>query len=282
MAAFDPRRTPARPDLAAAHLAGVVEAPRFAEGLAHQVSASVAPLRDAPTPDAEQATQLLFGQTFTVYDIADGRAWGQSLIDGYVGYVDIEALSAPVVAATHSVTALRTYVFSRPSIKSAPLRLISLNARVAAEDFEGRFARIARGGFVIAAHIAPVGSVCKDWVATAEQFLHAPYLWGGSESLGVDCSGLVQNALHAAGIACPRDSDMQADELGAPIAVDLDALQRGDIVCWRGHIGIMLDGARLLHANAHHMATAIEPLRTAVARIEPIAGPIRQIRRLRA
>ncbi|MBU6373387.1 MAG: C40 family peptidase [Alphaproteobacteria bacterium] len=280
MADFDPRRTPARADLAAAHLRGQIEAPRYAEGALHQVTAAVAPLRAKPDIDAEQETQLLFGEVFTVYDEADGYAWGQSQLDGYVGYVDVEALSAPVVPATHKITALRTYVFSRASLKSAPHYLLSLNARVTPEAQEGRYVKLVRSGWVPAIHIAPLDHAEPDWVAVAERFLGSPYQWGGRESLGLDCSGLVQTALHAAGLACPRDSDMQERELGRAAAIDLDALQRGDLICWKGHIGVMLDGVRLLHANAHHMATAIEPVKEAVARIAQTAGPVTSVRRL--
>lgn len=281
MAEPDTRRTPVRADLAAAHLRGQIEAPRYAEGAPHQVTAAVAPLRAKPDPDAEQETQLLFGDVFTVYDEADGFAWGQSQLDGYVGYVDIEALSAPVVPATHRITALRTYVFSRASLKSPPHYLLSLNARVTPEAQEGRYVKLARSGWVPANHIAPLDAeFAPDWVAVAERFQGAPYLWGGRESLGLDCSGLIQSAMHAAGLPCPRDSDMQERELGHAASIDLDALQRGDLICWKGHIGVMLDGARLLHANAHHMATAIEPVREAVARIAQTAGPVTSVRRL--
>lgn len=280
MADLDTRRFPFRADLAAAHLRGQVEAPRYAEGVAHQVSAGVAPLRARPSVTAMQETQLLFGEGFTVYDEADGYAWGQSALDGYVGYVDLAALSAPVVAPTHRVVALRTYVYSEPNLKSAPYFLLSLNAQVTPEGREGRYVKLARTGWVTDNVIAPFDHSEPDWVAVAERFLHTPYQWGGRESLGLDCSGLVQSAMHAAGLPCPRDSDMQAAELGQPIPVDLSALRRGDLICWKGHIGIMLDGERLLHANAHHMATAIEPVAVAAARIEPIAGPITTVRRL--
>ena len=280
MAEFDTRRTPARTDLAAAHLQGVVPAPRYVEGAPHQVSAAVAPLRARPDLDAEQETQLLFGEGFTVYDEADGFAWGQSALDGYVGYVDVEALSAPIVPATHRIIALRTYAFSRASLKSPPYYLLSLNARVTPEAREGRYVKLARSGWVPEIHIAPLEAAAPDWVAVAERFVHAPYQWGGRESLGLDCSGLIQTAMHAAGIACPRDSDMQAAEVGRPAPVDLDQLQRGDLICWKGHIGVMLDAERLLHANAHHMATAIEPVKVAAERIAATAGPVTHVRRL--
>jgi cell wall-associated NlpC family hydrolase len=86
-----------------------------------------------------------------------------------------------------------------------------------------------------------------------------------------------------AGITAPRDTDMQQGALGAEVDLnhDLSGLERGDLVFWRGHVGIMLDEARLLHANGHHMAVAAEPLAGAEVRIrEKTFGPIAGVRRL--
>jgi cell wall-associated NlpC family hydrolase len=257
-----------------------VNAERFSDGVAYQVSAGVAPVRGEARGVAMQETQLLFGEVFTVYDERDGWAWGQAARDGYVGYVDTDALSAPVVTPTHRVCALRTYLFSGPSIKTAPHFLLSLTAEVAVEDDDGKLARIARGGYVASRHLRPITEHASDWVAQAEMFLHAPYFWGGKESLGLDCSGLIQSAMVAAGLTCPRDSDMQEAALGTAIPIDLALLQRGDLVFWKGHVGVMRDEKTLLHANAFHMATALEPLSVTVERLTPLVGPIRAIKRL--
>ncbi len=267
---LDPRNTLLRGGVAAADLEGLVAAERYVETRRMQVSAFVAPIRRAPAPDAEQLDQLLFGEAFEVLEERDGFALGQAPRDGYVGFVDVEALSAPVLAPTHRVAALRSYLFAEPDIKSAVTGLVSMNALVTTEAVEGRLVRVARGGWIAASHLAEVGSgFASDWAGVAERFRGAPYLWGGRESLGVDCSGLVQQALYACGRACPRDTDQQRT-LGAE--VERAALRRGDLVFWPGHVGIMLDGARLLHANAWHMAVAVEPLAEAIVRIgEPSA-----------
>jgi cell wall-associated NlpC family hydrolase len=281
--AFDPRLTPARPDLAAAHLRGQVTAERYVEGVTYQVSAGVAPIRRAPAGDAMQETQTLLGEVFTVYEERDGFGWGQSGHDGYVGWVDMAALSAPVVSPTHRVNALRTYVFSEANLKSAPLFLASLNSKVTVTGTEGKFSRCDRTGWIYTAHLDAVDAPAEvDFVTVAERFLHAPYFWGGKESLGCDCSGLIQSALERCGLIALRDTDMMERTLGEPIAIPatLEGLHRGDLVFWKGHVGVMRDSQTLLHANAYHMAVASEPLAEAVARITPSAGPITSIRRL--
>ncbi len=250
-----------------AALEGRFAAERYAPVAAMQASAPAAPIRAAPADDAVQLDQLLFGEPFHVLQERGDWAFGQSGRDGYVGWTPAEALSAPVLTPTHRVSALRAHAFAEPDIKSAPLGLYSLNALLTVEAREGRFARAARSGWFVEGALAPVGSgFAREPVAVAERFLGTPYLWGGRESLGLDCSGLVQAALHACGRACPRDSDQQR-ELGRP--ADPERPERGDLWFWRGHVGWLSAPDRLLHANAHAMAVTDEPLAEAVARMGP-------------
>jgi Bacterial dipeptidyl-peptidase Sh3 domain/NlpC/P60 family len=281
---LDPRITPARRDLAAKHLAGVVQAERFVEGKPYEIASAQAPVRDAPSHEAELQTEALKGERVTIYDIGpEGWAWGQLAVDGYVGYLPASALGAPGPAATHKVTALRTFVYPGPSIKLPPLEALSFGCRLAIARQEEPFAITASGGHVPLFHLAPVETMEPDFVAVAERFLQTPYLWGGKTSLGLDCSGLVQLALAACGIPCPRDTDMQQQALGSALAppFDLGSLRRGDLVFWKGHVAIVRDGATLVDANAsRHMAVAIEAIAPAITRIRAIAGEVTSVRRL--
>jgi cell wall-associated NlpC family hydrolase len=265
----DPRLTLARSDLADAALQGLVKAERFEKTQAFYCDAGSTAIRREPGPAAEQLDQLLFGETFRVIETEHGWGWGQADRDGYVGHVMMADLAPGVLLATHRVSALRAYAFGRPDIKSRPLALLSLGALVSVEAEEGRFLKAEGSGWIPAVQLKPVGEVEADPAAVAERFLGAPYQWGGRESLGLDCSGLIQQALHACGLFCPRDSDQQ-QALGRPAAAG--ELARGDIVFWKGHVGMMLDAGRMIHANAFHMQVEIEPLAEAVARIgEPTA-----------
>lgn len=267
---MDARLTLARPDLADAALQGLIEAERFDKTTSFHCAAAATAIRRDPDPASEQLDQLLFGETFRVIETGRGWGWGQADRDGYVGHVLLADLKPGLVAATHRVGALRAYAFSRPDIKSRPLALLSLNALVAVEAEEGQFLKAEGSGWIAAVQLKPVGEVETDPAAVAERFLGAPYQWGGRESLGLDCSGLVQQALHACGRACPRDSDLQQAALGRPVAQK--DLARGDLVFWKGHVGMMLDGERMIHANAFHMQVEIEPLAQTIARVgEPVA-----------
>jgi cell wall-associated NlpC family hydrolase len=282
---FDRRITPAREDLADERLRGTVEAARYSTGTLRRVTAPQTALRRHPSPEVSIDTEALMGERVTVYDEHEGWAWGQLAGDGYVGYLSSEALGAPEPAPSHRVAALRTFVYPGPNLKLPPLGALSLGAAVAVERREGDYVGLATGGFVFAGHLAALDEYEPDFVAVAERFLGTPYLWGGKTSLGLDCSGLVQLSLAAAGIDAPRDTDMQEQALGEAIAMrsDLAGLERGDLVFWKGHVGIMLDAERLLHANGHHMAVVAEPLSLAEERIRTKSfGPITVVKRLAA
>ena len=280
---LDRRITAYRPDLAASHLRGQVEARAFAEPQAMRVVAPSAPVRREPRPDAPLDTEALCGELVQVYERHEGWAWGQLAGDGYVGYLPDEALRLEAGAPTHRVAALRTFLYPGPSIKLPPLAALSLGAEVTVVERAGDFAVLADGGHLFRRHLVPLDRTEPDFVAVAERFLGVPYLWGGKTSLGLDCSGLTQLALGAAGIATPRDSDQLEASVGQPVPFDdsLDGLRRGDLVFWKGHVGILTDPDTLLHANGYTMDVHREPLREARDRIRDKSfGAITSIRRL--
>lgn len=269
----DPRRHAYRASLAAESLRGRVEAPRYVEGVRRQVEASSLPLRREPRFDAILDSEASFGETLTLFDESEGWAWVQLARDGYVGYLPSEGLTSAVTTPTHRVAALRTYVYASPDIKTPPLALLSLNALLSGAGEEGRFLALQSGGFVIAEHVRKLDEPSRDFVDVALGFRGTPYLWGGRTSLGVDCSGLVQLASEAAGLSCPRDADMQANEVGRQLDWQgPDALARGDLVFWDGHVGIMTGAHDLVHASAYQMMVVEEPLAEARARIASSKG----------
>jgi hypothetical protein len=279
----DPRVTPARPDLAAKHLEGKVQAARFVEGDLREAVAPNAPVRREPRPDASVETEVLKGEAVMVYESSEeGWSWGQLLADGYVGWIPTEALCTPGPAPTHRVTALRTLTFPGPSSKLAPIEALSMGCAVTIIKIKQAFAVTTAGAFVPSVHLASADAIQDDFVAVAERFRGVPYLWGGRTSFGLDCSALVQLSLAACGHACLRDSDMQEQTLGAPIApaADFSNLMRGDLLFWPGHVAIARDPATLIHANVHHMAVAIEPIVEAVARIRTAGSELSSIRRI--
>ncbi|WP_185984709.1 C40 family peptidase [Aureimonas mangrovi] len=280
---LDPRLNAFRSDLADSRLKGRVEAARFVDGRAMTVRVPLADLRRRPAADAPLETQALCGERVTVFeDEGEGWAWVQLAGDGYVGWMESEALAAaPQTSPRWRVDAPRTLVFPGPDIKLPPLHALPMGALIAergtTRDHNASYVLVEPFGAVVAQHLVPAGDVAEDFVAVAARLLGAPYLWGGKSALGIDCSGLVQLSLAQAGIDAPRDADMQ-ERWAAPLD-PAARRRRGDLVFWKGHVGIMADETQLLHANAHHMMTAIEPLADALARYEAKDSPVTSIAR---
>jgi cell wall-associated NlpC family hydrolase len=252
-----------------------------------QIISGAAALRKAPEAGAEQVNQALFGEGFHVFAEREGWAWGLTEADHYAGWMRADEL-APHMDATHRVGVLRTFIFEQPNMKSTPLRAVSMNARLSLGEAQGGFSKVLgqegywAGGWVFSRHAVLSQDFETDFVDVASRFVGAPYLWGGRESAGLDCSGLVQVSLQATGVSPLRDSDMQEQTLGEPVqpASDYSNLRRGDLVFWKGHVGIMGSATHLIHASARDLHVEIEPLAEAVARIRPIAGDVRSVRRL--
>jgi len=290
--ALDPRLNAWRADLADARLQGRVPSARFVAGTARRVVAPLAPLRRIPRSDASLDTELLRGEAVEVFEeTAEGWAWVRNLTDGYVGYVSGDALGPFGPPPTHKVSALRTFVYPGADMKFPARAALSIGSRVAivdeAETRGTRFGILPNGeGAIVLSHLQPADAPFDaetegDFVAVALRFLRVPYLWGGRSSLGVDCSALVQLALMVAGVAVLRDTDMQAATIGRPVEGGVEGgLARGDLVYWKGHVAIAVDGDTIVHASGYHMAVVAEPLAGALARIARTSGPPVAVRRL--
>lgn len=285
MTDLDPRLNAFRDDLADARLEGRVAAARYVEGRAAEVRRGVVDLRRRPEAQAPLDTQLLYGEPVKVFDEAGGWAWVQNETDGYVGYLESAALGAPGGRPTHRLRALRSFLYPAPDLKAPPLDCLSIASPVRVVAQEGAYSELAGGGWLYTKHLQPLEETSPDFVATALEFLGTPYYWGGRSSIGLDCSTLVQLSLACAGIPVLRDSYQQATSLGEALnglPGDI-ALERGDLVFSPGHVAMVLDETRVLHANGFTMSVAIEKLEALEGRVrKETDGGFTCVRRLPA
>jgi cell wall-associated NlpC family hydrolase len=245
-----------------------------------EVRECIVDVRREPRPDAAVDTQVLFGERVEVYDEEEGWVWVQLDNDQYVGWIAANTLWSKLSRPTHRVCVPRTFIYPGPSIKLPPLLALPLGAEVEVIERRGDFWMTTNSCFIYASHLTQLDESFPDFVAIAEKLLNAPYLWGGKSWMGIDCSGLVQLSLLMRGYKAPRDSDLQEQQVGKPI--DYNAgLQRGDLIFWKGHVGIMRDESSLLHANGTHMLVSSEPLSLVRDRnLQAGAGDITSYRRL--
>ena len=281
MSELDKRLHAFRVDLADARLQGLVNAKRFVEGKSMEVTTPFVTVHREPSISAMQTTQAFFGEKITCFEEKDGWIWCQLAYDGYVGYISKAGVSKDVTNPTHRVAVPSTYMYLQPDIRSQPAVVLPMNARLEIVENDEKFSKLSNGKYVFTKHIKPLNEVEADFVSVAEMYCDVPYYWGGKTAQGLDCSGLVQISLEACGILSLRDTDMQETQLGQNLLInDLDGLRRGDLVFWKGHVGIMTDQRTLLHANGYHMMTVKEPLAEAVSRIASTDGQVTSIKRL--
>ncbi len=259
---MDRRRLPFDGTVALRSLHGRVDAASFTDGTPACLAVTMADL--TRTPEGGVDKTVLYGQSVIVIRQLEDHAFVQCAADGYCGYLSRKALGQPR-PPSHRVVARGSHLYARPDMKSDMRMPLSFGSLVTIRDWDGDFGQTP-DGWIPRQHVRPLADPGTDPVAYAELLLGTPYLWGGNSSWGIDCSGLVQAAFHACALPCPRDSDMQRAELGADLPSGA-TLQRGDLIFWKGHVGLMADGVTLIHANAHHMCAAREPLDSALARI---------------
>jgi cell wall-associated NlpC family hydrolase len=230
-------------------------------------------VRRTAAREAEIATFYHYGERVLVFEKADGRAWCQSLFDGYVGYVEIGHIATGAVPAptnpvpTHFVATLGSYCYAAPDLRSAATDFLPRHSAVVVAESNHitrgtEYVRLDTGSFLPRACLSPEVPCSPDIAAAASLHLGCPYLWGGRSWLGIDCSGLVQSAFRDIGVTVLRDTDMQRDSIGDAVRIGRQAdLRRGDLLYLPGHVLVYAGDGAVIHADGASMTVRRDNLR---------------------
>ena len=274
---FDPRITPIRRDLASTAYKSIIKRKKYVKGKVATVKSSFSPLYS--NKESKLSTQLLYGEECDVFDTNNGLSWVQSRRDNYVGYTPSINLTNKMYQANSKVISLRTNIYSKPDIKSRTVGYLSFNSLVEVIKKKGKYSLIKNLGWCPSLDLVNLKASKFNHINLSKQYLNTPYLWGGRDSLGIDCSGLIQNLHQISNKPFPRDTDMQEIFVTNEVKSEKN-LKAGDLVFWKGHVAMMVDSKNIIHANAFHMRTTIESLSTAKKRIFKSNGKIRKFGRI--
>ena len=274
---FDTRITPIRRDLASTAYKAIVKRKKYVTAKLATVKSTFTPLYS--NKGSKLSTQLLYGEECDVFETKNGWSWIQSRRDNYVGYTPTINLTRKIYKPNSKVISLRTVIYTKPDIKSVTKGYLSFNSLVEVIKIKGKYSLIKNLGWCPSLDLVKIKSSKFNHIDLSKQYLDTPYLWGGRDSMGIDCSGLVQNLHQINNRPFPRDTDMQEIFVTNEVKFEKD-LKAGDLVFWKGHVAMMIDNSNIIHANAFHMKTAIEPLSTAKKRILKSNGKIKKLGRL--
>ena len=274
---FDTRITPIRRDLASTAYKAIVKRKKYVTAKLATVKSTFTPLYS--NKGSKLSTQLLYGEECDVFETKNGWSWIQTRRDNYVGYTPTINLTRKIYKPNSKVISLRTVIYTKPDIKSVTKGYLSFNSLVEVIKIKGKYSLIKNLGWCPSLDLVKIKSSKFNHIDLSKQYLDTPYLWGGRDSMGIDCSGLVQYLHQINNRPFPRDTDMQEIFVTKEVKYEKD-LKAGDLVFWKGHGAMMSDNSNIIHANAFHMKTAIEPLSTAKKRILKSNGKIKKLGRL--
>jgi len=223
------------------------------------------PMKSNPNQTSTLETECLFGETVTILDSRLDWYYCKLLTDNYCGWVQKNYLGE-TIKSSHRVIANRAYLFKDNDIKSGHINYLPLGSQIYVRDLDDFWAKVYLGNnskqkfaYIPRRHIIKNEDKIEDWVITAEKLIGTPYVWGGRDSIGLDCSALLQLSYQTYGENIPRNSIDQS-LLSKEIVHNNEKLERGFVIFWEGHVGIMVDETYCVHANAFHMEVSKEPL----------------------
>lgn len=227
-------------------------------------------------------TQCLFGEKIEILEKHLEWIYCRLHTDNYYGWINKNSVGN-LGKTSHRVIDVRTFIYKEANIKSEIIMYLPMGSKLSINKINTHWVEV----FFLYKNKIEIGYVPNkqiirndfkelDWVKIAEKLKGIPYRWGGRDTIGIDCSALLQLSYQTYGQNIPRNTAQQV-KLKKPQIYKPDDLTRGCVIFWEGHVGIMIDNINCVHANAFHMKTVIEPLSDIVNRTDKCNGIIKMM-----
>jgi hypothetical protein len=236
---------------------------------------TVTPVRQEPSEGSEQLTQLLFGEVCEVLDRLPRWTKIRSTLDGQEGWVDFKMLEH---VGDKAIRRLGDEAMGRVAVPMA----IATDMETGAElmlTLGTRLPNYAHGTFEVLDKQYLINPDCvydlegslqddrlasptdvkgEDVCAVAQRLLNAPYLWGGKNAMGMDCSGFTQVVYGVFGVNLLRNAREQMTQ--GEVVASLAEAQPGDLAFFDhadrdpkatniSHVGLLLDNQTIIHCS---------------------------------
>ena len=217
--------------------------------------------------ESKISTQLLYGEKFKILSKNNKSIKIKILFDNYIGYIKNQKYKNSF-KPTHKIFKLKTKIFKKPFNKKifATKYFLSFASKILLiKEYKG-FIEYEKNKWIKKKDIKKIDHKEKDYLKILKLFLKTKYLWGGKTCKGIDCSAILQLLYYYNNKFYPRDTKDQLRY--SKNNTKKKKFKKGDIIFWKGHVAICIDGKNLIHAYGPEKKVIIMPINKTLKRIE--------------
>ena len=229
-------------------------------------SYSIINIYKKPSTKSEVVTQMLYGESFSIFKKANRWLKVKIKEDGYKGYVQNKNFSK-FLKPSHKISVLKAKIYKLPN-KKKKINIMPYGSKIKVLGGENNFLEFSKG-WIHKNDIKPISYVEKNPFKKISIFKSIKYKWGGKSFKGIDCSALIQVFLNFNNKFCPRDAKDQVKYFKKN--VKLKNIKKNDIIYWKGHVALAISNKKLIHAYGPMKKTVIMGIDQSIKRIEKTA-----------
>ena len=217
-----------------------------------------------PSRFSEVTSQMLYGEKFKI--LSKNKNWVKikTYFDNYIGYI-INKNYVNNFKPTHKVFILKARVYNNGVDKK---NFLPFGSKISIIRHNRNFLEFEKNKWIKKKDLKKIDHIEKNYNKIFKLFLNSKYLWGGKTAKGIDCSSLIQIYFFYNQFFFPRDTK---DQIKFCNKKKRRNYSKGDIIFWKGHVGICLDKSKFIHAYGPKKKVIIMSVNYAVKLIERTA-----------